>query len=158
MATTHLNRASAPADHETAPLPAPAADALSRLEASPLPVGPSTMAAQLLKSRVRAAELADLGDAGFELSPLEWDDLAHAEDLMAGTRAILAEADMLHLVGDPADVIAAAIEGLESGSVAPFDGYDARAIAETLRTQAAAGRLSEAAAYLTAQRLIGGAS
>jgi hypothetical protein len=42
------------------------------------------MAAQLVKSRVRAAQLADLADAGYTLSTLEWDDLAHAEDLMAG--------------------------------------------------------------------------
>lgn len=68
----------------TAPLSAAASEAL---------------AAQLMKSRVRAAELADLGGAGHKLSALEWDDLAHAEDLMAGARASLEQAGRLDLIG-----------------------------------------------------------
>ena len=83
----------------TAPLPAPAAEALARREATALPVGPTVLAAQLLKSRVRAAELADLGGAGFELSALEWDDLAHAEDLIAGAAGALKSAGRLDLIG-----------------------------------------------------------
>lgn len=74
----------------TAPLPAPAVEALARLEAAALPVGPSTVAAQLLKSTERATELLDLANAGQPLSPLEWDDLAHAVDLMAEAPGALA--------------------------------------------------------------------
>lgn len=83
----------------TAPLPAPATDALHRLEAATLPVGPSTLAAQLRKSTVRATELVDLANAGHPLSPLEWDDLAHAVDLMAGVPRTLADAGRLDLIG-----------------------------------------------------------
>jgi hypothetical protein len=56
------------------PLSQPGVEALSR----------AAMASQLRKSRVRAAQLADRAGDGYALSPLEWDDLAHAEDLMAG--------------------------------------------------------------------------
>lgn len=83
----------------TAPLPPAAVAALQRLDAAGLPVSPTTLAAQLLKSRVRAAELADLGGAGYALSPLEWDDLAHAEDLIAGVPGALKNAGRLDLIG-----------------------------------------------------------
>jgi hypothetical protein len=83
----------------TAPLPVPAVEALARLEAAELPVGPTVLAAQLRRSTARAAELADLADAGQPLTALEWDDLAHAEDLMSGAKATLAAAGRLDLIG-----------------------------------------------------------
>jgi hypothetical protein len=63
------------------------------------PLPPTVLAAQYGSAKVRAALLADLADAGHKLSGLEWDDLAHAEDLMAGARAALAAAGRLDLIG-----------------------------------------------------------
>ena len=50
----------------------------------------------------RAAQLNKRIDDGVKLSALEWDDLAHAEDLMAGARAVLASAGRLDLIGGAA--------------------------------------------------------
>jgi hypothetical protein len=46
----------------------------------------------------RAARLAARAESG-GMSDLDADSLAHAEELMAGARATLADAGMLHLVG-----------------------------------------------------------
>lgn len=54
------------------------------------------------KTALRVAalgELADLAAEGVELSDMHADDLAHAEDLMAGARAVLADAGRLDLIG-----------------------------------------------------------
>lgn len=47
---------------------------------------------------VWAVQLAARAESG-TLSDLDADSLAHAEDLMAGARAVLSEAGMLHLIG-----------------------------------------------------------
>jgi len=47
----------------------------------------------------RAAQLNERVDGGVKLSALEWDDLAHAEDVMSGTKATLAKAGRLDLIG-----------------------------------------------------------
>ncbi|MFJ5644080.1 hypothetical protein [Streptomyces sp. NPDC093223] len=73
----------------TAPLPEPAREALAKLEHAFHPADPTGKAAQLLKSRVRAAQLADLADAGYALSDLDADDLAHSMDLMAGLQPLI---------------------------------------------------------------------
>lgn len=44
----------------------------------------SRLADELSRATHRASALGDLASAGHTLSMLEWDDLAHAEDLMAG--------------------------------------------------------------------------
>lgn len=54
------------------------------------------------KAALRVAalgELADLAEAGIELSDMHADDLDHAEALMAGARATLADAGRLDLIG-----------------------------------------------------------
>lgn len=83
----------------TAPLPPAAAHAMRSLDLRLQVPGPVADAVLSYRTAaVRAALLADLADAGFKLSDLESDDLAHAEDLMAGAKAILAAAGQLHLV------------------------------------------------------------
>lgn len=83
----------------TAPLPRAAAVALRSLDLRLQVPGPVADAVLSYRSAaVRAALLADLAGAGFALSDLESDDLAHAEDLMAGARATLAAAGQLHLI------------------------------------------------------------
>lgn len=47
---------------------------------------------------VHAVQLAARAESG-GLSDLDADSLAHAEDVMAGAKATLAEAGMLHLIG-----------------------------------------------------------
>lgn len=42
---------------------------------------------------------AALADPDYKPTGLEWDDLAHVEDVMAGARAVLAEAGRLDLIG-----------------------------------------------------------
>lgn len=83
----------------TAPLPRPAVEALARLEAAGLPVGPTTMAIQHGMATAHALQLAALAEATGTLSDLDADDLAHAEDLKFGVRATLAAAGRLDLVG-----------------------------------------------------------
>lgn len=54
------------------------------------------------KAALRVAalsDLADLAEVGIELSDMHADDLAHAEDLMAGARASLVAAGRLDLIG-----------------------------------------------------------
>ncbi|MCX5365910.1 hypothetical protein OG864_45250 [Streptomyces sp. NBC_00124] len=54
------------------------------------------------KAALRVAalsELADLADAGIELSDMHADDLVHAEEQMLGAHTALAEAGALHLIG-----------------------------------------------------------
>ncbi|MDH6448221.1 hypothetical protein M2155_000629 [Streptomyces sp. SAI-119] len=47
----------------------------------------------------RTAQLNKRIDDGAKLSALEWDDLAHAEDLMAGSKATLVHRNRLDLIG-----------------------------------------------------------
>lgn len=100
MATKNSTGTLKRVDHPTAPLPAPAVQALARLELRlTVPADVVAAVARHTTAAVRAASLADLADAGYTLSPLEWDDLAHAEDLMAGAKATLAAAGRLDLIG-----------------------------------------------------------
>jgi hypothetical protein len=84
----------------SAPLPKSAVDAMARLERSS--IAPAIVRAVTVyeTAALRATELAAkaVSDEG-PLSDLEADDLAHAEDLMAGHRATLAAAGRLDLVG-----------------------------------------------------------
>lgn len=83
-----------PTPRPTAPLPAPAAEAL--------PANITDAVATYRKAALRVAalgELADLAAEGIDLSDGHADDLVHAEDLMAGVRAVLADAGRLDLVG-----------------------------------------------------------
>jgi len=83
----------------TAPLPQAAAVAMRSLDLRLRVPGPVADAVLSYRAAaVRAALLADLADSGYELSDLESDDLAHAEDLMAGSRATLAAAGRLDLI------------------------------------------------------------
>jgi hypothetical protein len=85
----------------TAPLPAVAAEALARLERAflPLPLAVVRAVTRYETAAVRAAELATKADLGEKLSDLQADDLAHAEDLMAGCRCQLEQAGRLDLIG-----------------------------------------------------------
>lgn len=84
----------------TAPLPQAASVAIGRLSVRLALPGPVADAVLVYRSAaVRAALLADLAGADYTLSAMEWDDLAHAEDLMAGARATLAAAGRLDLIG-----------------------------------------------------------
>lgn len=73
--------------------------------ATPTEVLPPDVAAAVAtyrKTALRVAalgELADLAEVGIELSDMHADDLVHAEDLMAGARAVLAAAGRLDLIG-----------------------------------------------------------
>lgn len=79
----------------TAPLPQPAADALARLA----PHFPLVEAVAVYETAsVHVVQLAALAESG-SLSDLDADDLAHAEDLMAGALATIAKAGRLDLVG-----------------------------------------------------------
>jgi hypothetical protein len=116
----------------TAPLPAPAAAALAKLESAfpevvaelhriertvaGLHAGESTvingtqvtaisLAVAEALTRYRAASKRtaaiskDLSNPKYKPTGLEWDDLAHAREVMTGSRDILAEAGMLELIG-----------------------------------------------------------
>ncbi|MFL6096012.1 MAG: hypothetical protein ACJ71Y_11240 [Blastococcus sp.] len=66
----------------------------------PADVAAAVVTYQKAALRVAAlSDLADLAEAGIELSDMHADDLAHAEDLMAGARAALAKAGRLDLIG-----------------------------------------------------------
>jgi hypothetical protein len=74
------------------------------LEHAPRPTTPLPLAVVRAVTRyetaaVRAAELATKADMGEKLSDLQADDLAHAEDLMAGCRCQLEQAGRLDLIG-----------------------------------------------------------
>ncbi|MCX5336907.1 hypothetical protein [Streptomyces sp. NBC_00140] len=87
----------------TAELPQPAADALRSLELRlTVPENIAAAVATYRKAALRVAalsELADLADAGIELSDMHADDLAHAEEQMLGAHTTLAKAGALHLIG-----------------------------------------------------------
>lgn len=92
------------ASRPTAPLPQAASVAIGRLGvrlALPGPVADAVLSYR--SAAARAALLMDLAGAEYALSALDWDDLAHAEDLMAGAKATLAAAGMLHLVASGDD-------------------------------------------------------
>lgn len=98
MATTDLIGAQTRTDHtgDTAPLPASALPALTRLESA----FPVVRAATVYETAsVHAVQLAALAEAD-RLSDLDADSLAHAEELMAGARATLAAAGRLDLIGE----------------------------------------------------------
>lgn len=79
----------------TAPLPPAAAELASRIEAQ----FPLIQAATVYETAaVHVVQLAALAEAR-GLSDLDADSLAHAEDLMAGARAVLAKAGRLDLIG-----------------------------------------------------------
>jgi hypothetical protein len=80
----------------TAPLPAAAVALASRME-SHFPLIEAVTVYET--ASVRAVQLAALAESGRMLSDLDADSLAHAEDLMAGARAVLAAAGRLDLVG-----------------------------------------------------------
>jgi hypothetical protein len=67
-----------------------------------LPAAISAAVASYRKAALRVAalgELADLAEAGIELSDMHADDLAHACQRMAGAHATLAAAGRLDLIG-----------------------------------------------------------
>jgi hypothetical protein len=68
---------------------------LERTSIAPAVVGAVTV---YERAALHAVELSDLAAIGV-LSDLDADSLAHAEDLMAGARAVLAEAGRLDLIG-----------------------------------------------------------
>jgi hypothetical protein len=86
----------------TAPLPQAASVAIGRLGVRLALPGPVAGAVLSYRSAAaRAVLLMDLVTAEYALSPLEWDDLAHAEDLMAGAKANLANVGRLDLIEVP---------------------------------------------------------
>jgi hypothetical protein len=79
----------------TAPLPAAASSAPARLHAA----FPLVQAVAVYETAaVHAAQLAARAESG-RMSDLDADDLAHAEELMAGAAATLAAAGRLDLIG-----------------------------------------------------------
>lgn len=86
----------------TAALPQPAIDAMRSLELRLAPADITAAVATYRKAALRVAalsELADLADAGIELSDMHADDLAHAEEQMLGAHTTLLKADRLDLIG-----------------------------------------------------------
>lgn len=81
--------------YPTAPLNADGIEAFDRLAAH-FPIIQAVT--QHETAAVHAAQLAHQAAAG-SLTDLDADDLAHAEDLMAGARAVLANAGRLDLIG-----------------------------------------------------------
>ena len=79
----------------TAPLPPAAAVLASRIEAQFPLVQAVTVYETAATHAVQLAALAETGD----MSDLDADSLAHAEELMAGARATLAAAGRLDLIG-----------------------------------------------------------
>jgi predicted HAD superfamily phosphohydrolase len=81
----------------TAPLPPAAVKAMASLDARL--AGPSVVRAVTVyeTAATHAADLAAVAAAG-RMTDLDADSLAVAEDLMAGSRATLTAAGMLHLV------------------------------------------------------------
>lgn len=104
MATTDLIGAHLRTDHEaapsapTAPLPLAATSLLRSLELKlsfPLPVVRAVT--EYETAAVHAKDLAAVAETG-DMSDLDADSLAAAEDLMAAARVTLAEAGLEHLV------------------------------------------------------------
>lgn len=79
----------------TAPLPLAAVELASRIE-DHFPLIQAVTRYET--AAVHAVQLAALAEAG-RMSDLDADSLAHAEELMAGARATLAEAGRLDLIG-----------------------------------------------------------
>lgn len=96
--TGTLSRPDHPGFRPTAPLPAPAVDAVSRI-AVHFPVIEAVAVYET--ASVHVVQLAALAESG-RLSDLDADSLAHAEDLMAGAKATLAKAGRLDLIGGAA--------------------------------------------------------
>lgn len=101
MATRELTGAHERADHavdtSTAPLPPAAAEALARLEHSSVAPVIVEAVTRYETAALHVIELSDLALRG-DLSDLDADSLAHAEDLKLGARAKLANAGRLDLV------------------------------------------------------------
>jgi hypothetical protein len=96
---TEIVQAPTSADHagDTAPLPAAALSALARLHAA----FPVVQAVTVYETAAEhAAQLAARAETG-HMSDLDADDLAHAEELMAGARATLHAAGRLDLIQPP---------------------------------------------------------
>jgi hypothetical protein len=94
---TEIVQAPTSADHagDTAPLPAAAMPALARLHAA----FPVVQAVTVYETAAEhAAQLAARAESG-RMTDLDADDLAHAEELMAGARATLHAAGRLDLIG-----------------------------------------------------------
>lgn len=90
----------ATADLKAAPVRAEHPGIMSPTEALPSDIAATVATYRKTALRVAAlSELADLAEAGIELSDMHADDLVHAEDLMAGARAVLAAAGRLDLIG-----------------------------------------------------------
>ncbi|MGA5372311.1 hypothetical protein ACPCSD_14685 [Streptomyces griseoincarnatus] len=94
---TQIVQAPTSADHtgDTAPLPAAALPALARLHAA-FPVVHAVTVYETAAEH--AAQLASRAESGL-MSDLDADDLAHAEELMAGAAATLHAAGRLDLIG-----------------------------------------------------------
>jgi hypothetical protein len=93
--TGTLPRPDRPAFRPTAPLPAPAVEAVASL----VPHFPLVEAVAAYETAaVHVVQLAARAESG-TLSDLDADSLAHAEDLMAGAKATLAKAGRLDLIG-----------------------------------------------------------
>jgi hypothetical protein len=89
------------ANTPTAPLPTPAVAALARLElrlAFPKPVVDAVTRYE--SAALHAAELAAKAATGNGLPALDVRSWEFAEELMAGSRATLADAGLLHLLAD----------------------------------------------------------
>ncbi len=82
--------------YPTAPVPAAVTKAADRLAAH-FPLIQAVTRHET--AAVHAAQLAARAQADGTLSDLDADDLAHAEDLMAGAQAVLATAGRLDLIG-----------------------------------------------------------
>jgi predicted HAD superfamily phosphohydrolase len=99
MATRELTGAHERADHmvdtTTAPLSPDAVELMARVEAHFPLIHAVT---QYETAAVHAVQLAALAEVG-KMTDLDADSLAHAEDLMAGARAVLADAGRLDLIG-----------------------------------------------------------
>ena len=78
----------------TAPLPLDAAEALARIESHFPLIHAVTQYETAAEHAVQLAALAETG----KMTDLDADSLAHAEDLMAGARAALADAGRLDLI------------------------------------------------------------
>jgi hypothetical protein len=83
----------------TAPLSPAAVDAMRRLELALTVPAEVVQAVTVYETAAEhAAQLAALAEAD-KMTDLDADDLAHAEDLVAGARATLAAAGRLDLIG-----------------------------------------------------------
>jgi hypothetical protein len=81
-----------------APLSPAASAALARLERTSIAPAVVRAVTEYETAALHAVELSDLAAIG-DLSDLDADSLAHAEDLKLGARAALAKAGRLDLIG-----------------------------------------------------------